>query len=292
MCISFLTPPKVYAADITVGATTWYAWWDGKYEHAKHDAGIINELVNDTATGPAFLYGPVLSFKFSENFNLTFVFLYGEFDQSDSRHLLSAAFDITAMTNTIYKRRDGDIALNYRVNDYLKVFAGIKYMAYKAKFSSKVINTGNMEEEYIGSKEPVGYGPGLGLNCAFPVIDNLFVLATLSGFYLRGSEEGHLEIIDSVNPLIVGKHLNDKFDYKEYGINSNLSIAYYITNISTIISLGARLQYFKTDCGNIKDLIQSATDLAFPSLFPVSYNGNKINRIYGITLTATYNFSI
>jgi len=118
-----------------------------------------------------------------------------------------------------------------------------------------------------------------------PVIDNLFILGTLSGFYLWGKEKGYLEIIDGI-----GNYFNDKFNYKEYGINSNLSIAYYITGISTVISLGGRLQYFKTDCGNIKDLRTFASSP--PSAGQGIYNGDKIQKIYGITLTATYSFSI
>jgi len=209
----------------------------------------------------------------------------------------SESYSTKFTSNTSYKRRDADFALNYRLNDYFKLFIGAKYMAYKAEFLGKmrvIGSAGGDIVDYTGNKEPRACGPGLGLNCTLPVIDNLFILGTLSGFYLWGKEKGRLEIIYSEYNAtnLVGKFCNDKFNYKEYGINSNLSIAYYITNISTAISLGGRLQYFKTDCGNIKDLLTSTANLAYGGYGYGIHNGNKIQKIYGITLTATYSFSI
>ena len=105
ICISVITPSKVHAVDISVGATTWYAWWG-----MNHGRGTID-------FDPEFLYGPALSVKFNDDFNLTFVYLYGEFDYQWRNEPKSK---IT--------RYDSDLALNYRLNDYIKVFAGIKYM--------------------------------------------------------------------------------------------------------------------------------------------------------------------
>ena len=89
---------------------------------------------------------------------------------------------------------------------------------------------------------------------ANPVIDNLFLFAALSGLYIWGDEENNL---------------GNKDYYREYGINSTLSIAYYIADFSTTVSLGGRFQYFKTDYDD----------------------GNNKHMFYGITLTATYTFS-
>jgi len=203
ICISILIPAKLYAVDITVGATTWYAKWDAKYtgNTKATNGGIVLEHSN-ISTDPTFLYGPVLSLKFNEDFNLTFVYLYGEFDQYDYGTITYGNVG-NQTTYTKYKRRDLDLALNYKLNDYLKLFTGIKYMAYKAEFSGKsVYNNGDY---YIctGYKEPGAYGPGLGLNATLPVIENLFILGTLSGFYLWGKEKGRLEIIDvNIYPFV------------------------------------------------------------------------------------------
>jgi len=213
--ISILAPAKLYATDITVGAATWYSWWDFKEEG------------NNMDLDPAFLFGPALSVKFNDDFNLTFVYLYGKYDQKGSSKV---------------KRSDSDLAINYRLNYFLKLFAGAKYM----NFSS--------QQDFDHSS----IGPGLGLNAALPIGENLFLLATLSGFCLWGDEDGSSSL----------------GDYKEYGINSTLSFAYYIARASTTVSLGGRFQYFKTDY----DDFGPEADIK--------------HKFYGVTLTATYTFGI
>ena len=218
--IGILIPSKIYATDITVGATTWYAWWEAEQGGNKMDAD------------PTFMYGPALAVKFNDDFNLTFVYLYGKFDAEEAGGKV--------------KRNDSDLALNYRVHDYFKVFAGVKYMTFSSP---------DFDHD--------GIGPGLGLSATYPVTENLFLLATLSGFHLWGKEK------------YTNNHPSD--DYKEYGFNSTLSLAYYIASASTTVSLGGRFQYIKTD---------------FDSNEHTNGDSSMKSKIYGVTLTATYTFSI
>ena len=185
---------------------------------------------NDTLKNdPQFFYGPLLSVKFNDDFNLTFVYLYANYDLEYFNEM---------------KRYDSDLALNYRLNDYLKIFAGIKYLGFKLPYSDM---------------ETYGYGPGLGLSATFPIADNLFLIGTLSGFYLWNKTEYEYSGGD------------DEKD-KVYGFNSTLSIAYYIAPASTVISLGGRYQYFKQ--------------------VPDEGGQEFKNKFYGITLSATYSFNI
>ena len=192
-------PSKVHATDITVGATTWYAWWDMTEEGKTRDID------------PEFLYGPALAVKFNEDFNLTFIYLYGKFD-----------YPHTDGTIDKIKRTDSDLALNYRLNDYFKLFGGVKYNTYS-----------------MPGMDFWAAGPGLGLGYTLPLSENIFLLANLSGFYLWGKQEQEEE--DS------GIEYDVKYDVKQYGINSTLAIAYYIASASTTISLGGRYQYMKMD---------------------------------------------
>ena len=225
MLISILMPCKVFAVDISIGATTWYAWLEQQFS-----SNFIYENQKEKAN-PAFLYGPVLSAKFNDDFNLTFIFLYGKFDTK------------TNTGDVKMTRMDSDLALNYRLNDYLKIFAGVKYLGYE-----------------ISDIDHSGAGPGLGLSATFPIIDNLFLLANLSGFNVWGRDEYSVS----------GKPYQTA--YYEYGLNSTLSLAYYITTVSTIISLGGRFQYYNTvyddDSSDVK------------------------TKFYGVTLMAVYSFSI
>ena len=220
--IGIIIPCKLYAVDITVGATTWYSWWDLNTEGRKIDIA------------PTFLYGPALAVKFNNDFNLTFVYLYGEFN-------LNKTESINNKDCSKISRMDMDLALNYRLNDYFKVFAGIKSMTFH--FSS--------------DRDHSGFGPGLGLSAIYPLDDNLFLVANLSGFYFPKGRES-------------------EYDFEEYGMNSTLSLTYYIAQASTTISLGGRYQYSKAT--------YSTDDALAASREPTT------QRFYGVTLTATYTF--
>jgi len=246
ICVTVIIPCKVHAVDVTVGATTWFAWWD------------IDQGKDATNINPAFLLGPVLAVKINDEFNLTFVFLYGKYDYDGSEHD-SGVYKDKIKT----KRSDSDFALNYRLHDFLKVFAGIKYMAYKKDKNEGAYPTAaqpNPKQDSVSS-DHYGYGPGIGVSSTYPVfMDNMFLLATLSGFYTWGNEK--------VSPSFEQSH---SIKLNEYGFNTNLSIAYYIAEISTVVSLGGRFQYFIT-----------------------SYDRyiNVRHMFYGVTLTATYTFSL
>ena len=257
-----IIPYKVYGFDMTAGATAWYAW-GFRYEEVSEKSIRKN---SNYAFDPTFLYGPVISLKFNNDFNLTFVYLYSKFDYKleyykDAGSVLFAESKI--------KRSDSDLALNYRLNDFLKIFAGVKYLAYDINLTY----IDYLDQYWYSKSNHTGIGPGLGLNATVPIADNIFLLATLSGFYLFSSGEKFEDkgIYDDIAAPV-----NMTIGYNEYGFNSNISIAYYIAQFSTVVSLGGRFQYFITDYHDYE-----------PFLI------NKIkNMFYGITLTATYTFSI
>ena len=258
--IGIIIPNKAHAIDITLGGTTWYAQSEQYYTQNKSAAGSINNSI--AKSDPAFLFGPTLAVRFNNDFNLTFVFLYGNFENEKNQ-------GGGRSSSTKFSRSDSDLALNYRLSQYFKAFAGIKYLSYgitpaKTDYVSFQVKNVDIHKSY---------GPGIGLSATIPVSpvsENLFVLGTVSGLYLWGSHSASITDINGYsNPR------NTDLKYNEYGFNSTLSLAYYITPASIVISLGGRFQYLIAD-----------------------YNKNPIYldsvkfTIFGATLTATYNFSI
>ena len=191
--IGLIIPSALTAAEMSAGVTTRFSWWDFHNPSNSSDPEI----------DPSLLYGPALSLKVSDDFNLTFVFLYGLFE-------LDQGSDGTEEIHRI----DSDLAINYRLNNYFKLFAGAKYMGYSmVDFKHR------------------SAGPGAGISAVFPLAGSFFILGNISGLYLWGREDNS----------------SDKIDYNEYGGNAGLSLAYYIVPASTTINLGGRYQYFITN---------------------------------------------
>jgi len=252
--ISIIITHKVYAVDVTAGATTWYAMSEQYYTQS--GGFLINDLL--VKSDPAFLYGPTLAIKFNNDFNLTFVFLYGTFDITKDKGI-----DISKKSK--YQRIDSDLALNYRLNDYFKVFGGMKFLYYD--ITPIITDYGTFT--IINIDPHISYGAGLGLSATVPIVGDLFVLGTISGLYLWGADKVKIGDKDGNNPR------NIKNSYNEYGINTTLSLAYYIASASTVISLGGRFQYIMADYNDN----------------PICLDSIKFT-IYGVTLTATYTFNI
>jgi len=244
---------KLYAIDITAGLTGWYAWGE---QYNVQTGNVKNSLIE---SDPSLLFGPALSVKFSDDFNLTFVFLYGQFNAIEH--------DGRKQEESKFKRIDSDLALNYRLNNYLKVFAGAKYLSYD-------IVPNNDDKGFFFKKinPHQSYGAGLGVSGTVPIMGNLFGLATLSGLYLFGKDSF---VTKGIWDSSIQKDVN--IAYNEYGFNSNISLAYYISDYSTVISLGWRFQYL------IADYKDKDNDISLDYIRFI---------IHGVTLTATYNFSI
>ena len=141
----------------------------------------------------------------------------------------------------------------------------MKYLSFDT-IRTTYSDGGGSSKIYENDGNHSGWGFGYGLNATFPIAENLFLLATLSGFYGFGE--------DKVNETSgLG---GDSFHTggRDIGFNSSLSIAYYIDSTSTVISIGGRYQYFNSKTNE--------------KLFNIKMN----NKIYGITLAATYSFGI
>ncbi len=209
----FFTSAPSYAADITVGASTWYSWWDFQPKDSP------DKFEYD----PAFLYGPVIAVKLNDNFALNAVFLYGEFDGDYKVDFGGTTGWQTFPSKT--KRYDSDTSVSYRLNSYFKLFGGFKYVAYK--FSVDAEPSFSLPDIEV---ENIAYGPAAGLSFVLPLVDNFFILANGSGMYLWGKSKNSA---------------STDTDGGGWGYNTTASVAYYIPAASMTLSLGGRYQFIR-----------------------------------------------
>lgn len=143
-CLSQFPIPAA-AADVSAGASFWYANWK-----VKSDNGSTQDL------GSELMYGPVLSAKFTKDLSFAGAFLVSNKYKYSSEH-----------DSKSYRRMDSDLTLNYSLNSYFKVFGGSKFMQFtSAGLTHRAI------------------GPGLGMGFIFPLIDNVFLVGNGSYSYL------------------------------------------------------------------------------------------------------------
>lgn len=188
-------PAALKAMDISVGAYTWYATWKLKSVFPDGSPSFTFDF------NSALMYGPLVVLKFDDKWSLSSLFLYSSRFTYD---------DGSGQPPFTVNRYDSDTLLNYNINQYLKAFAGIKYMYY----SYTDMRSWDM-------------GPGLGIGATLPVWDNFYLLMNMSGMYLKGK----------FNPGSTA--------ITEYGFNIAANIAYYIEAISLTISAGYRYQLFR-----------------------------------------------
>jgi len=288
MMLVILSPSFLNAADISVGATTWYSKWetpkswgfeidDPTFLYGPIVSAKINNDFNFTFE--SFLYGPIVSAKINNDFNFTFVFLYGQFKETADFGTDNVEIPVDVKIN----RYDSDTALNYKLNNYLKLFAGLKFMKYSYTVKGDI--TG-IDESVLyniiidADVNHTGYGPGGGISGVFPLGHDFYLLANISLMYIWGKQKGtnetevfYLDDLYSDYNSYTKEKVSEK--YKEYGYNTGASVAYYISGASTTISLGGRYQAYTTEYTN--------SDFK---------NDKDKNKFWGATLSATYSFSI
>jgi len=211
-------PAALYPADLSIGAASWYADW------------VSYQKGPDPEVTPTFLYGPVISIGLPPDWSITAVFLYGRFTMD------------VGNDDSKLSRYDSDLALNYSITRYMKIFGGVKFMGY----------TWDEGDHY-------GVGPAAGVGFTLPVSDSLFLLWNFSGMYAFAKEKGNQTGEDY------------RTNAREPGVNTTLSLAYYIESASTTISLGGRYQWFKI-------------------LYDKDDSGTSELQFYGATLSAVYSF--
>jgi hypothetical protein len=204
LCI--ISSKPAHAAGITVGASSWYAWW----QYTPNDNREFD---------PGLIYGPVVGFDFADKWSLSSVFLTGAVKESGTMSGEKYEF--------YYRRYDSDTVISYNVNRWLKVFGGLKYIRfdYNVTSSKSTPPFGSAEESYSSM------GPGIGIGLTLPVTDSLFFLTNFSGMYCFGTYKAYASENDTA---------------RDIGFNSNVSLAYHIASMATTISSGFRFQYLDT----------------------------------------------
>ena len=280
--IILLFPVLSRSAEINIGGTVWYAWWDAPW--ARKD---------DFSLEPAYLHGPVVSIKFTDYLGISSFFVFGNFDESSSESWGTYYMDETTgypiykIGNAKVQRYDSETALDFYLYKYIRLFLNCKYMAYKLK--ADFTGTINVNHPTLGSiyggtwssnteeeSQVLGYGFGFGFKT--PVLKGFQLMFNASGLY---SPLGNYErtVMDSD-----GSRLTYNVGISNYGALADAAVIYHPPLLQTYFSLGFRYQY-------VQYKQKEEYDGPDADRFAVNYN-DEFEELYCITFSVIYNIDL
>jgi len=269
---------RVRAGEFSAGAVVMYGWWK------PFAANYLQQLDRKWPVETAFymknssaLYGPMLGYRVSETWNLTFTLLMALHNQfSAASTNLTLALDGLHLARTAIDRvnkYDADLRAYYRAGRYADVFFGVNMEADKYFGDYRVlINLAPVLPVTIplqGSLRSFSYdcGPGVGVNLRFELVKNLSAQIRLSLYIMGGTLQRYIQFEKRrVNTHLAFKSINE------------VLLSYYIEGARTTISVGGRYH-----------AMTFALMSASPREFFYNYT-TKFDQLGGVILTAAYTF--
>ncbi len=244
-------PEKKHA--FSIGPVFWFTWWDPFFKNdlSTKYGGALNYARGRTISlPPSYLVGPTVSFTIFKKFSLGVLFVYGpKFNIERSESMV----DFYSSPGSVYYTRafgritkyDLDTTLNYHLNRYVRVFAGIKVQGYSIKETLMPYGFDFRAFDNYGlyKYRSLAYGPGLGIGISIPLGMDFSLLSSLSAIYMRSSNE--------YRGRSVNYSCTTYFDNTErmvndvWGGNGTLSVAYFLRQASLTFIAGGRYQYLK-----------------------------------------------
>jgi len=219
------------AGTVMIGAKAWYLEWDSAFDKAIADA-LVKELNNTNPSqkwsanvkpGTGFLAGPLLGYQTDDNkWSFSSAFMFVNSFQTKSEWSESNVYHSVVGTKTTMDRKDIDLSVSYLLLDFMKVFAGFKYVTanYDVNFESDGSDFYNAK---MTSKIPTA-----GIAVATSISENLVIGLQVGVMYIIPSYKMDGETVKADN---------------SYGFTVEPNISYTITE-NFMIQLGIRYQIY------------------------------------------------
>ncbi|MFW5771262.1 MAG: hypothetical protein ACOCX9_07475 [Spirochaetota bacterium] len=242
--IFFMSTAGAHAGTFIAGAKSWFAFWESGVinQYEKRMKKTIPTLESiDKEPGKGFLAGPLLGYQ-TDNGKWSFgmaamAFSYFQQEMTGKENGNEVEFDASL------RRMDFDLAVNHRLNPYIKAIAGYKHQYYKLDIEIKPV--GNSETHTANLSIPT-----LGIGFSYPLSNSL----------VAGLQLGILYVIPSVEiEQDPGGSMAVETE-NSFGFNGETAISYLVTQ-NLIIELGYRLQVYEYTANIPDDPSGDARDL-------------------------------
>ena len=256
--------PGAHAMDVGIGLTSYYSWWTPPFE----------ETLGNDPIDPMFMIGPAVSLRFFKSLTIG---IYGIFSYNspevNCNYTTQDSNKYQVQDKRTIDKYDTGITASYALNRYFSLFCGIKLSFYEMTMENgKIANSGGGFDDYNADNaetlENDVFGYALGMTINIPLTDTTTASLGISALYQPGEYYGFDKRTSTTT-------IDERdVEYSAWGVNATLSIAYYMSEISTSLIIGGRFQYLKYHAEE-EDIFKMDREIH-----------------YGITFAAMYHFSL
>jgi hypothetical protein len=247
---AFFIPGNVHGADLSIGASVWYSWWDPYWSQVS-DTVIFPDTKLKFGVLPRiklksdFSGGPLLSISVNDTWGLSASYAYGVYKGTVTSFLLNPLYyfiEQPVNTKREARRHEFSFFVTGRINNHVNLFGGVAYTGYLMHTDAEVFVP---EQPFYYSYSHTIFhhfaGPEAGAYFTVPIVSTLYLLPGISCIFQFSSfaPEKRDFISDLINSLFMGK--NTTLMYA--GLNLTLSLAYYIRQANVTLALGGRFRY-------------------------------------------------
>src|SRR4030042_338382 len=231
---AFLLPERSRAAEVEIGATVWYSWWEPYWTQVSDSI-----IVSSYSAVSNFSGGPLLKIRFNDTWSIATSYTYGRYEGTASGILPAPLFYFIEQpydSKREAKRHDFDFLVSGSVNTYMKIFGGVTYSGYEMNTKTSILAFTFLQEIFHHFA-----GPAIGAGFTIPLISTPSLKRGVGGVFQFSSfvaEPGNA-INDSINSIFGGT----KKTLMYAGLNITLSLAYAIQRTNVTLVLGGRFQY-------------------------------------------------
>jgi hypothetical protein len=244
-----------------------------KYWSTSWDSGVLNWLEKDIASsfisngavftadskpGSGYLAGPLFGYQSDDNkWSVSFApMVISSFSQD--WHGSASTMNLTG--TVALERKDYDLAVNYIISKYYKVYAGYKYQDMNIDFELHYDNVMGQQRDIYHLKSQA-HIPTIGVGAVYPLTEKLVL-------------GGQLGLLYSIMDLKITNSAGTReniWPHPGPGFNGELSVTYQLQR-TILTQLGYRYQVFTVEArGPGRDTIEKSYDITQGLTFTAMY---------------------
>jgi len=232
LCCMVTAATESHAFNISVGASSWFSWWEPFWLKKK---GVFER--SDFNVNPGLLYGPILTLELNEKIHISSIFFFGQFKMKGYRASYLGEFNYSKIS-TYIMRYDSDTFMTYSILEYIKLIAGFKFLEFQYEYKQKLYYSSLYFTKKVKNKFDE-YCPAAGLSVSVPIIKDVFYLIISQSVLYAMGYTFSMDAFELKMPWRSPDKMTNRI-----GLNSGLNLSVMFKKVNIALTFGGRYQYF------------------------------------------------